>query len=166
MTKTDSYKTSQQSMLGGICLKSYNMLDISRQVAEIQPINIVIVGAEQNEETIEINEQEVDLLARAMYNEVGVLGHDAMYLCGCVILNRVDSDNYPNDIYGVIYDDGQYHIVKNGHINRQASGEAYDIARDLLTNGSTIPSDIVYQAQFRQGSYVYKQIGNTYFCGK
>ena len=44
--------------------------------------------------------------------------------------------------------------------------EAYDIARDLLTNGSTIPSDIVYQAQFRQGSYVYKQIGNTYFCGK
>lgn len=121
-------------------------------------------------EEIVVDENEVDLLARAIYWECGLLGDEGMYLCGCVILNRVESEQFPNDLYSVLYQHNgnryQYDIARIGMINRDAEdGRAYEIARELLTNGSTIPNNVVFQAQFRQGSYVYKQIGNTYFCG-
>ena len=88
-----------------------------------------------------------------------------MYLCGCVIINRINSDLFPNTLYNVLYQKGQYQITTNGMINRPANDSAYTIARELLTNGSTIPQSVVFQSQFRQGSYTYKIIGNTYFCG-
>ena len=144
------------------------------EAVEIESNELEVVGEEepieQEQEEIVLDENEVDLLARAIYNECGILGYDGMYLCGCVILNRINSNIYPNDLYGVIYQHSgnkyQYDIVRNGMINRNVEDErAYEIARGLLTNGSSIPNDILFQAQFKQGSYVYRQIGNTYFCG-
>lgn len=109
-------------------------------------------------------EAAVDLLARAIWNETGILGTKSMYYTGSVILNRIKSDLYANTLYGVIYQKGQYEITWTGLINRQAPEEAHQIARDLLINGSVLPENVLFQAQFTQGSGVYAVIGNTYYC--
>lgn len=155
------------TVYGGICLINARLCNFSQyEPLLVDKHEVVEVG---ETEKIIIDENEVDLLARAIYWECGLLGDEGMYLCGCVILNRVSSDMFPNDLYSVLYQNHngkyQYDIARTGLITKSADGNAYDIARELLTNGSTIPSDVVFQAQFRQGSYVYKQIGNTYFCG-
>lgn len=144
------------------CLDDYEI--------EVTETDTEVVGDNEVETEIELDENEVDLLARAIYWECGILGDEAMYLCGCVILNRIESEYFPNDLYSVLYQHSgnkyQYDIVRIGMIDKEVENEnAYKIARELLTNGSTIPSDVVFQAQFKQGSYTYKQIGNTYFCG-
>ena len=155
------------TVYSGIILYNIELCNLKQYRDLVVDSNNVIEVEEQQE--IIVDEGEVDLLARAIYWECGILGDEGMYLCGCVILNRVSSEEFPNDVYSVLYQNNngryQYDIVKRGLINKDADGNAYDIARELLINGSTIPEDVVYQAQFRQGSYVYKQIGNTYFCG-
>lgn len=157
------------TVYGGITLHMSRLCDLDKYEALVIEDNEIEEVGQVEEEIILLDEYEVDLLARAVYNECGILGDEAMYLCGCVILNRIESNHYPNDLYSVLYQNKngkyQYQIVKNGMINRSANENAYEIARELLTNGSTIPSEVVFQAQFKQGSYVYKQIGNTYFCG-
>ena len=166
---------AKNTTYSGISLYLSELSNLDKyEAVEIETNELEVVGEEepieQEQEEIVLDENEVDLLARAIYNECGILGYDGMYLCGCVILNRINSNIYPNDLYSVIYQHSgnryQYDIVRNGMINRNVEDErAYEIARDLLTNGSSIPNDVLFQAQFKQGSYVYRQIGNTYFCG-
>lgn len=166
---------AKDTAYSGISLYLSKLVNLDEyEAVEIETNELEVVGEEepieQEQEEIVLDENEVDLLARAIYNECGILGYDGMYLCGCVILNRVNSNIYPNDLYSVIYQHSgnryQYDIVRNGMINRNVEDErAYEIARDLLTNGSSIPNDVLFQSQFKQGSYVYRQIGNTYFCG-
>lgn len=155
------------TVYSGIILYNTQLCNLSQyEPLVIDEHEVVEVGEEIE---VILNENEVDLLARAIYWECGLLGNEGMHLCGCVILNRIKSEHFPNDLYSVLYQHSgnsyQYDIARTGMIDREADESAHIIARELLTNGSTIPSDVVFQAQFRQGSYVYKQISNTYFCG-
>lgn len=114
----------------------------------------------------EKQEQEwiIDLFARAIWNETGILGETSMYYTGSVMLNRVKSSIYPNSLYSVIYQKGQYAITWTGLINRPAPESARRIAKDLLQNGPVLPENVLFQAQFTQGNGTYAKIGNTYYC--
>jgi len=113
----------------------------------------------------EQRQQDIDLLAHAIWNETGILGDTAMYYTGSVILNRIASDIYPDDLYSVIYQPGQYAITWTGMINRPAPERAYEIAGELLENGSILPSGYLFQAEFCQcENHNHIVIGNTYFC--
>lgn len=118
---------------------------------------------ERQAERAKLN-RDIDLLAHLIWNEVGILGEQAMYYCGSVVLNRMNSSIYPDTLEGVIYQRGQYEITWNGMISRPTPQRAYEIARDLLENGSVLPSNVLFQAEFTQGAGVYAKIGNTYFC--
>ena len=160
--KTESERKENATKYSGVVSEISDMSNMSEYDLIIEENEVQEVGQENE---IVVDENEVDLLARAIYNECGILGDEAMYLCGCVIINRINSDLFPNTLYNVLYQKGQYQITTNGMINRPANDSAYTIARELLTNGSTIPQSVLFQSQFRQGSYTYKIIGNTYFCG-
>ena len=110
------------------------------------------------------DEDNIDLLARLVYSEVGNLNDEAQIATASVIMNRVNSNAFPNSIYGVIYQEGQYAVTQNGAINNSPSEQAYNNAKFVYENGSQIPSNVVYQAEFAQGSEAYKKIDNTYFC--
>ena len=88
------------------------------------------------------------------------------YGVGSVVLNRVEDECFTDTLYNVIYQKGQYQCTWDGNINKTPDERAYRIAMDLLNNGSIFPSDVVYQAEFKQGSGVYSKIQNIYFCHK
>jgi N-acetylmuramoyl-L-alanine amidase len=52
---------------------------------------------------------------------------------GAVILNRVDSSEFPDTIYSVIYQKGQFSAVKDGQIDLEPSQEAYRAAQKALS---------------------------------
>lgn len=114
------------------------------------------------------HDESVNKLAHLISNEVGILGEDAMYIAGSVVLNRVEDNDFSDSINGVIYQRNpiQYACAWNGMLEREPLPVAYEIAEDLITNGTTVPVNVVYQAQFQQGHGVYRKIGNTYFCYK
>lgn len=94
-------------------------------------------------------------------------------LDGDVILNRVHSKQFPNTIRGVLEAKNQYEGFENGvHFPSRAKSQyeqkavkrAYRIAKEVLNGKKLCPNNVVYQAEFTQGSGVWQKIGNTYYC--
>lgn len=76
---------------------------------------------------------ELDLLARLVAAEAEGEPYAGQVAVAAVILNRVDSPQFPNSISGVAYQPLAFESVMNGLIwRRQPSAEAYNAARDAL----------------------------------
>jgi len=122
--------------------------------------------AATTETTEAINEEDIELLAHLIFAEAGSdwIEDETLYYVGSVVLNRVNSDLFPDTIYEVIYQRGQYACTWDGNINKTPTERCYVIAEDLLRNGSVLPEEVVFQAEFTQGSGVYAYQDNLYFC--
>lgn len=111
------------------------------------------------------SDEDVDLLARILFLECGsnwIDDYVLKYFCS-VVINRMNHWYYPDTLDGVLSQSGQFVSYRN-RWNTTPTDRCYTIARDILENGSCIPEDVVYFAQFRQGSGVYHQWSNHYFC--
>lgn len=111
-----------------------------------------------------INAEELDLLARLIRAEAGSdwCTDELQRAVGSVVLNRINDDRFPATMYEVIYQDGQYSTTWSGEINKPYTDRTYANAKYLLENGVTIPTDVVWQANFSQGT-PYKKIQGVYF---
>ena len=130
---------------------------------------IDVVEEEVSTETAyEYTQEDLDLLAHVIYAEAGsdYCTDEMRYGVGSVVLNRVEDECFPDTLYNVIYQKGQYQCTWDGNIDKTPDERSYRIAQDLLNNGSIFPSDVVYQAEFKQGCGVYSKIQNIYFCHK
>lgn len=118
---------------------------------------------ETTESVPNVDLDDLELLACAIYTEVGGNCEDCLRYCGDVILNRVDSSRFPNTIYEVLTQPGQYAKFKNGvswpsrasNPNEAESVErAYRIARELLEgkHSELYGSGYIWQATFKQGT--------------
>lgn len=113
------------------------------------------------------SEDDLYWLSRVISAEVGNSTYESKAMCGLVVINRVNSLSFKADtIKKVIFSPGQYETVSNGKIYDEPDDESIEIARKILagTIEIEIPADVVYQAEFRQGSGIYCQIGNEYYC--
>lgn len=140
--------------------EEWKVIRLEDQVAFVKSEYIVDEAIDQNESL----SAEEDLFARAISAEGSILGYEGMTYIGSVILNRVSSDKYPNSIKDVLNDPGQYQCVKNGAIKGEPCDTAKRVAKELLENGSVLPEEVIFQAQFKQGEGTYITVGNTYFC--
>lgn len=110
------------------------------------------------------SDYELELLAHLVYGESGAQSDECQIAVASVVLNRVNAREFPNTIERVIYQSGQYACTWDGNFDRTPSKRAYANARYVLEHGSQIPSSVIYQAQFTQGSGVYDVIDGEYFC--
>ncbi|MGM7720094.1 cell wall hydrolase [Metabacillus sp. Hm71] len=83
-----------------------------------------------------ITAEERDLLARLVHAEAKGEPYAGKVAVASVVLNRVDSSLFPNDIKSVIYqvDQGYYAFtpVQNGTINQPADAEAKEAVQEAL----------------------------------
>lgn len=107
---------------------------------------------------------EVQLLARLVNAEAGGASKQTQIAVASVVLNRVNSDKYPDTISEVIYQSGQYTPAHNGAIDRTPTEESVESALYVYKNGSQIPSNVLYQSKFIQGSGIWAQLDGDYFC--
>lgn len=88
---------------------------------------------------------------------------EAVFYVGSVVLNRVESSVFPNSIKEVVLQPGQYATVP--YLSRyEPSERVMEITYDLLNEGSVLPENVLYQANFRQGSGVHCVENGMYFC--
>ena len=108
-------------------------------------------------------EHNLYVLSHIIYAEAGGEGDKTQKYVGSVVLNRVADSRFPNTIEGVVFQKGQYSPVRNGAYYKTPSERAVKNAKYLLDNGSILPSGVIFQSEFKQGS-VYEKVGNMYFC--
>ena len=122
-----------------------------------------------HEEYVEyFKNEELELLAHLIFAEAGSdwCSDKMQQYTGSVVLNRIASPYFPNNMYDVIYQKGQYSVTRTGAINRTPNERAYNVARFLLENGSVLPANVVFQSQHIQGDGIYEKVQNMYFCYK
>lgn len=121
-------------------------------------------------------DEEVEILALIIYQEAGAdyCSDDTRRKVGSVFLNRVKSSLFPNTFrevaiqkqqYGTLYWTGikwPDRAVKEQETH--AVQRAYTVAKELLENGSILPDNVIYQAEFPQGDGIYCQQDEMYFC--
>lgn len=121
-------------------------------------------------------EEELEILALIIYQEAGgdACSNDTRRKVGSVFLNRVNSKLFPNTFEEVATQHGQYGTLYLTGIRWpersqslqevHAVKRSYAIAEELLTYGSVLPSDVIWQAGFEQGYGVYAYQDGMYFC--
>jgi len=118
-----------------------------------------------------VRNDELDLLARLIQAEAEGEPYAGQVAVAAVILNRVQSPEFPNSISGVAYQPLAFESVMNGLIwRRNPTQEAYNAARDALngwdpTYGATFfwnPSKPVSPWIWTRSIIV--QIGNHVFA--
>lgn len=112
--------------------------------------------------------EDLEYLAKVMYCEAGaeIIDDETQLLFGAVVLNRVTSPEFPNTIKEVALQPKQY----TPEYWKEPDERTYRNARILLDGYDTgMPKTVVFQANFEQGSSVWKTLhwngwGTTYFC--
>lgn len=86
-----------------------------------------------------------NLLARLIYAEARGENYTGQVAVGAVVLNRVESSQFPNTIAGVIYQKGQFSSVTDGQINLSVpkDSSAYKAAKEAI-NGSDPTNGALY----------------------
>ena len=93
--------------------------------------------ATTNKGAISHDVSDVDLLAAIIYCEAGAESFDVQLGVASVVMNRVRSGTYPNNIYDVIHQRGQFSPVREGKLARvldgkKATASCYEAANQAL----------------------------------
>ena len=156
-------------IINAIDVENIELEPIQALKVEPKPIEIESEKIEETKETkesktITYSDEDLEVLTRVITGEAQCYSDEHQIAVGSVVLNRVESPKYPNTIKEVVFQRGQYACTKDGNYYREPTQKNREIAKYLLENGSQLPSNCIYQAQFKQGSGVYKKIGRTYIC--
>ena len=120
--------------------------------------------------------EELEMLALVIYQEVGsdACSNESRLMVGTVVMNRVASGRYPNTLYEVLTQEAQYgRLHWTGLVwperasnpgEAHAVARAYEIAERILLGERALPEDVIYQAEFPQGSEVVAYQDGMYFC--
>ena len=110
------------------------------------------------------------LLAKCIHAEARGESYVGQVAVGAVILNRVASPDFPDTIYGVIYQPWAFTAVHDGQINLEPEASAYQAAMDALNGWDpTYGSLYYYNPVTATSSWIYSretvvQIGKHIFA--
>jgi N-acetylmuramoyl-L-alanine amidase len=116
--------------------------------------------------------EEIILLAKTMQMEAGEQNYESQAAIASVILNRVNSQYFPDTIYDVIYerDDNaiQFAVAYNGAIDRcELKPETVIVACKVLSEGTQHPDNLLFfcadPVDFTSYATYYKTIEGTKF---
>lgn len=118
------------------------------------------------------NANDTQLMARAINGEARGEPYEGQVAVGAVILNRVDSPQFPNTLSGVIYQAGAFTAVSDGQINAPISegSTVYKAAQDAINGWDPTGGCIYYfnpataTNKWIWSRPVVKTIGKHRFC--
>lgn len=114
---------------------------------------------------VEFAQKEFELLCRTTYCEAGAESKKAQTMVCLVILNRYNSEFFPDSIKKVIYQEGQFSVVNRKDFKTVEWNEKTEEAVLRALEENKYPKNMLY---FRAGRYHrwaknYKKVGKTYF---
>lgn len=88
--------------------------------------------------------QTLDLIARIINSEAGSMSLEGKVSVGNVIMNRVNSSEFPNTVYGVIYQPNQFTVVNTNRFYANPSEQSVTAAKMVLDGVNYVPGAVFY----------------------
>lgn len=148
------------TILSLIAIKSQASRPREKYIPEIVEYEVEWIPVEEVEEQSRFTQEEIDLLARVVMSEASVLSIEAKQMVAETVLNRVDDQDYPDTIKGVVYQKNQFSTTDNG----EPTLDCY-LAVDTAITYRAFPRDLLWFCSndaHHYGNY-YCKIGNTTF---
>jgi len=101
------------------------------------------------------SEEDLNLLSHLIAGECEGCNRQMKTYVGSVVLNRVADPRYPGTLREVIYQPEQYSCTWDGNFEKEPGEETIEVAKYLLENGSQLPPNVIFQAEFKQGTGTY-----------
>ena len=146
----------------------------------IPEVNDRVEEPDEQVETVEpetvYTEEELEQMALVIYQEAGgdACSDETRVMVGNVVLNRVADDRFPDTIDGVLLQERQYgrlHWTGLVWPERSVKAEeahaverAYKCAEEVLSGTRLLPDDVIFQAEFVQGTEIVAHQDGFYFC--
>jgi len=179
--KADIHKTSESTPIQAVTKSQKNELNIKfkkdffiikKDIVKYQ-FEIDKTVSESNKIIKYYSEKDLYLLSQVIYSEAGSdwISDEIQLMVGSVVLNRVNSPYFPDNIYDVIHQKGQYQFILQD-IDVVPNQRAIDNAKQLLDNQNDLicPSNILFQSESAMGDGIYKKYetkyATLYFCYK
>lgn len=89
-----------------------------------QTKNVIEETTKAQTKTGKYSEYEIQLLAKLVYGEARGESYEGQVAVAAVVLNRVESKEFPNTIKGVVYENGQFSCVGGSAFNKTQSKES------------------------------------------
>ena len=119
--------------------------------------------ADPRYDSIHLSFAERQLLAKIIWAEARGESPEGQQAVAEVVLNRILSDNFPEDVRDIIYQEGQFRTL--GQIARAKPGQAqYEAIENAIYGPYVLPTDVVYFATFETNDNVWGKIGGHIFC--
>lgn len=97
-----------------------------------------------------LTSDELLLLQKVVSAEARGESAEAQYTVACVVLNRLESDLFPDTLEEVVTQSGQFTCVESGAINNVPITDSVVSAVDLALDNNTVDADVLW---FRSGCY-------------
>lgn len=119
---------------------------------------------------------ELEMMALVIYQEAGgnACSDETRLMVGTVVMNRVADPRFPDTIYEVLTRKGQYGLLHwtglvwpakaSDPTEAHAVERAYACAERVLLGERLLPEDVIWQAEFIQGTEVVAYQDGMYFC--
>ena len=113
--------------------------------------------------SIYLSDEDVDLLARIIWLEARGECFEGQQAVAEVVFNRMLSDAFPDSLYDVIYQKGQFSTVYR--VKEATPGETqYRAIYEALTGTNVLPVEVVFFATTPENDNVWGTIGGHTFC--
>lgn len=121
-------------------------------------------------------DEELEMLALVIYQEAGgdACSDETRLMVGNVVMNRIADDRFPDTMEGVLLQERQYGRLywtglvwperASQSVEAHAVQRAYECAARVLDGERLLPDDVIWQAEFRQGTEVVAEQDGFYFC--
>ena len=149
----------------------YETIPVDLTPATINPVPLVhtTVAPQESENLasryacIYLTDEDVDLLARIIWLEARGECFEGQQAVAEVVFNRMLSGDFPDTLYGVIYEEGQFSTANR--VGQATPGETqYRAIYEALTGPNILPLEVVFFATTAENDNVWGSIGGHTFC--
>lgn len=120
-------------------------------------------SAESRYPDLDLTLAERQLLARVVWAEARGESAQGQQAVAEVVLNRLASDNFPNNLRDVIYGEGQFRSVSVLEDAEPVQAQ-YQAIEKAIYGPYVLPLDVTYFAQYATNDKVWGKIGGHIFC--
>jgi hypothetical protein len=171
----DRYEEQKEEPLEYVLVIS-EPVDVVEVPVEPEVVQVVAEIEAPAEPEKAYSEEDLEMLALVIYQEAGgdACSDETRLMVGNVVMNRVADDRFPNTIEEVLLQERQYGRLHwtglvwperaSQSVEAHAVQRAYDCAERVLNGELLLPEDVIWQAEFKQGTEVVAEQDGFYFC--
>ena len=111
---------------------------------------LVMNRIEASKRKTSLTEEEIQLLQKVVSAESRGESSETQYTVACVVLNRIESDIFPDTLAEVIVQSGQFACVENGAVYSAPITESVAEAVNKALDNNTVDENVLW---FRSGHY-------------